>query len=78
MRILLSLPESEEFNHQSSTIYFQVENITAAYEKLKKNEVAVVSEPHLVAKLDSTETWMVFFRDSEGNMHALMSEIEAA
>lgn len=76
LRILLSLPESEEFDHQSSTIYFQVENITAAYEKLKKNEVEVVSEPHLVAKLDSTETWMAFFRDTEGNTHALMSEID--
>lgn len=78
LRILLTLPEREEFNHPSSTIYFQVENIKAAYDNLTKNEVEVVSEPHLVAKMGSTETWMVFFRDTEGNTHALMTEIEAA
>lgn len=78
LRILLTLPEREEFNHPSSTIYFQVENIKAAYDNLTKNEVEVVSELHLVAKMGSTETWMVFFRDTEGNTHALMTEIEAA
>ncbi|WP_312094097.1 VOC family protein [Niallia sp.] len=78
IRLLISLPENEEFDHPSSTIYFQVENIKVAYENLIKKEVEAVSEPHLVAKMGSTETWMAFFRDTEGNIHALMSEIEAA
>ncbi|MBZ9533760.1 VOC family protein [Cytobacillus oceanisediminis] len=75
LRLLISLPENKEFDHPSSTIYFQVENIKTAFEELIKNEVAVVSEPHLVAKMETTETWMAFFRDIEGNLHVLMSEI---
>lgn len=78
LRILITLPENEVFDHPSSTIYFQVKDIKLAYEKLMKNDVVLVSEPHLVAKIENIETWMAFFRDSEGNMHALMSEIEAA
>ncbi|WP_400248170.1 VOC family protein [Niallia sp. JL1B1071] len=78
LRLLITLPENKEFDHPSSTIYFQVEDIKSACEKLIKNEVVIVSKPHLVAKMGTTETWMAFFRDSEGNMHALMSEIEAA
>ncbi|MCM3363240.1 VOC family protein [Niallia sp. Sow4_A1] len=78
LRLLITLPENEEFDHLSSTIYFQVEDIKSAYEKLRKKKVLMESEPHLVAKMGTTETWMAFFRDSEGNMHALMSEIEAA
>jgi len=57
LRLLISLPENKEFDHPSSTIYFQVENIEAAFEELIRNEVVVASEPHLVAKMKTTETW---------------------
>jgi methylmalonyl-CoA/ethylmalonyl-CoA epimerase len=29
-----------------------------------------------VAKMGQTETWMVFFKDTEDNTHALMSEVQ--
>jgi methylmalonyl-CoA/ethylmalonyl-CoA epimerase len=75
LRILLSLPEKEEFRGASSVIYFQVGNITEAYEKLKQKDVSFLDSPHIVAKMEHTETWMVFYKDSEGNTHALMSEV---
>jgi methylmalonyl-CoA/ethylmalonyl-CoA epimerase len=77
LRLLLSVPESEEFAKVSSVIYFQVENIKEVYEDLLGKEVKFIDEPHLVAKMGQTETWMAFFKDSEGNTHALMSEFEA-
>lgn len=75
-RILLSLPEKEEFSHPSSVIYFQVENIQETYEKFTKEELEFIDQPHIVAKMGRTETWMTFFKDTEGNTHAFMSEVE--
>lgn len=75
LRLLLSLPEKEEFAHSSSVIYFQVEDINKAYKELAKKSVTFVDEPHLIAKMGQTETWMAFFRDSEDNLLALMSEV---
>jgi catechol 2,3-dioxygenase-like lactoylglutathione lyase family enzyme len=76
LRLLLSVPEKEEFTQSSSIIYFQVENIHGAYEELLSKEVTFIDEPHLIAKMGQTETWMAFFKDSEDNTHALMSEFE--
>jgi methylmalonyl-CoA/ethylmalonyl-CoA epimerase len=76
LRLLLTLPEKEEFSHLSSVIYFQVHNIKEAYENLISKEVSFIDEPHIVAKMGQTETWMTFFKDSEDNTHALMSEVQ--
>lgn len=73
--LLLSLPENEDFNHPSSVIYFTVENINQSFEELLNKEVSFIDEPHLIAKMDNNETWMAFFKDTEGNTHALMSEV---
>lgn len=76
IRILLSLPEKDEFSHPSSVIYFQVENIWETYKKFTNAEVSFIDEPHIVAKMGGTETWMTFFKDTEGNIHAFISELE--
>lgn len=75
LRLMLSLPEKEQYAHASSVIYFQVEDIHGAYEELTKKGVSFVDQPHVVAKMNNTETWMVFFTDTEKNTHALMSEV---
>lgn len=75
IRLLLSVPETEGFS-SSSVIYFQVENIKEAYEDLLSKQVLFIDEPHLIAKMGQTETWMAFFKDSENNTHALMSEFQ--
>ncbi|PLT29537.1 VOC family protein [Peribacillus deserti] len=76
LRLMLTLPEKEEFAHSSSVIYFQVANIKDTYERLVGKEVIFIDEPHVVAKMGQTETWMVFFKDTEGNTHAFMSEVQ--
>ena len=76
VRLLLSLPEEEQFSTASSVLYFSVDDINKSYEKMKNNNVTFIDKPHVVAKMGSTETWMVFFNDTEGNTHALMSEVE--
>ncbi|GAF11099.1 hypothetical protein JCM19045_174 [Bacillus sp. JCM 19045] len=76
-RLLLSLPEKKAFAHPSSVVYFQVEHISKAYDDYQKIGVSFIDEPHLVAKMGAKETWMAFFNDTEGNIHALMSEVES-
>lgn len=76
VRLLLSLPETEQFANASSVLYFNVDDINESYVKLKEKGVSFIDEPHLVAKMGSTETWMVFFNDTEGNTQALMSEFQ--
>lgn len=75
VRLLLSLPEKEEFANASSILYFTVEDIKGSYEEMLERDVRFMDEPHVVAKMGDTETWMAFFSDEEGNTHALMSEV---
>jgi methylmalonyl-CoA/ethylmalonyl-CoA epimerase len=75
LRLLLSLPEKEQFAHPSSVVYFQVPDIRLSYKELLEKGVEFVDEPHVVAKMGQSETWMTFFKDSEDNIHALISEI---
>lgn len=75
-RLLLTIPEKDEFANSSSVIYFQVEDIKKVCEELIKKGVSFIDQPHIVAKMENTETWMAFFKDTEGNTHALMSELK--
>ncbi|MFJ7662398.1 VOC family protein [Lysinibacillus sp. NPDC097162] len=75
-RLLLSIPEKDEFANSSSVIYFQVEDIKKSVEKLIEKGVSFIDQPHVVAKMENTETWMTFFKDTEGNTHALMCEVQ--
>lgn len=77
VRLLLSIPESEQFAHPSSVIYFQVEKMKEKYEELLAKGVSFLDEPHVVAKVGQTETWMTFFRDTEDNVLAFISEVLA-
>ncbi len=74
IRVMLSVSEkpSESF---SSIIYYRVEDIESAFDTLSAREVKFEGKPHLVAKLPDHDLWMAFFRDPDGNLLALMSEV---
>lgn len=74
LRLMLTLPEKEEFAHPSSVLYFNVDNIQDVFDQFKEI-VSFVGQPHVVTKIGTTETWMVFFKDTEDNTHAFMSEV---
>jgi methylmalonyl-CoA/ethylmalonyl-CoA epimerase len=75
VRLMLSGASKPEFDHPSSVLYFAVPDIQAAYGKLKADGVGFEDEPHMIAKMPTHDLWMTFFRDSEGNLLALMSEV---
>ena len=78
IRIMLSPPETPEFDHAASIIYYRVDDIRAAHEILKKRGVPFDGEPHLIARMPDHELWMAFCRDPEGNVLALMSEVRGS
>lgn len=78
VRLMLDKPENPEFDHPSSILYFQVEDIQAAYQRLKSGGAKFDDEPHVIAQMPDHDLWMTFFRDTEGNVLALMSEVRRA
>ncbi len=75
VRLMLTRPEKPEHDHPSSILYFSVPDIQAAHVRMKERGVKFEDEPHLIAKMPDHDLWMVFFRDSEGNLMGLMSEV---
>lgn len=75
-RLMLALPEQPQYDHPSSILYFRVDDVARAHEVLERRGIEFVAEPRVVHRTDSTELWMAFFHDSEGNTLALMAEKE--
>jgi predicted enzyme related to lactoylglutathione lyase len=75
IRLMLALPETKEFDHPSSIIYFNVDDIQQAYTTLAERGVAFVEDPILVANMGTYDLWMASFRDSENNLLALMCNV---
>jgi predicted enzyme related to lactoylglutathione lyase len=75
IRLMLSLPAKPEFDHPSSIIYFNVEDIQAAFATLSERGVKFEEPPAFVANMGTYDLWMAAFRDSENNLLALMSNV---
>ena len=75
VRLMLSPPESGEHDHLSSILYFKVADIRAVHGQLAAKGVHFEREPHMLVRMPDHDLWMAFFRDSENNVMALMSEV---
>jgi methylmalonyl-CoA/ethylmalonyl-CoA epimerase len=75
IRIMLGVPDKAELDHPASIIYYKVEEIERVYETFKAAGVEFIVAPHLVAQMPTYDLWLADFRDSEGNILALMSEV---
>lgn len=75
IRLMLGPPETSEFDHPGSILYFKVDDINTAHLTLAVRGVQFRDKPHLVAKLPDHELWMTFFEDLDKNILALMSEV---
>ncbi len=74
VRIILAIPEGNEFSPPGSIVYYRVPDIDLAHEALMSRGVEFVSEPHVVHATEDMELWMAFLRDVDQNFLALMSE----
>lgn len=75
LRLMLSLPEAGFKPGVAGTVlYFKVEACREAEKALVSRGVTFEQPPHLIARMDSHDLWMGFFRDPDGNPLAIMSE----
>jgi methylmalonyl-CoA/ethylmalonyl-CoA epimerase len=76
VRLMLGVPERGEFDHPTSILYLDVPAIEASHAVLLERGVHFESDPAQIADLGDRTLWLAPFRDSEGNMLALMSEVQ--
>lgn len=75
VRIMMGIADRPEINHPASIIYYKVDDIERVYEVFNARGVEFIVKPHLVAPMPTYDLWLADFRDSEGNILALMSEV---
>ena len=75
VRLMLSPAEKPEFERPSSILYFRVKDTRDTHRAYVERGVRFEGEPHMIARMPAYDLWMAFFRDSEDNLLALMSEI---
>jgi methylmalonyl-CoA/ethylmalonyl-CoA epimerase len=75
VRLMLASPEGAGTEQAGSILYFKVEDLPEAHGELSSRGVLFDTAPTLVADMGDHELWMAFFKDSEENQLALMSEV---
>jgi methylmalonyl-CoA/ethylmalonyl-CoA epimerase len=77
LRLMLVEPEGRAFGGESA-VYYRVDDIGQAVEALEARGVIFDDRPHVVHRDPAYDLWMAFFRDPDGNVLALMSEVPPA
>lgn len=72
VRLMLSRAEGEATG--TSVLYYFVTDIERSAQALAAKGATFVGDPHLIARMPDHELWLAEFRDSEGNICALMEE----
>lgn len=81
VRLMLAAPEAGKPISQpppsdrAMVLYYRVADIERTAAELAAAGVELASAPHRIARLPDHDLWLAFFRDSEGNLAALMSEV---
>jgi methylmalonyl-CoA/ethylmalonyl-CoA epimerase len=79
VRLMLTPPETDaDAAPALSILYYDTADIDATYSAMTARGVAFEQPPHQVADLGDRVLWLAFFRDSESNLVALMSEVPKA
>ena len=73
VRIYLARP-SEQGYDGPSTVYFQVDNVSDAFEQLVAAGAPVKEAPEIVHRDDGYDLWLAFVNDLDGHNIGLMRE----
>jgi catechol 2,3-dioxygenase-like lactoylglutathione lyase family enzyme len=74
VRLMLVEQEGRAFGGVSA-IYYRVDDIGQAVKTLESRGVTFDDHPHVVHEDETYHLWMAFFKDPDGNVLALMSEV---
>lgn len=59
----------------SPSIYFRTDDIHGAHRTFKERGVEIHQEPGVIARLPDRDIWLMWVRDSEGNLIGVMQEV---
>ena len=57
-----------------SSVYFRSKDMVAQLAALKQRQVSIHKEPHIIAPMPDHDLWLMWIRDSEGNLLGIMEE----
>lgn len=75
LRLMLGKASKPEFDHPASILYYQVDDLPQVHADFSAKGIVFDLPPTLIARMPDHELWLAFFKDSEGNTLALMSEV---
>jgi len=75
VRLMLAKGETPELDHPASVLFYFVPDIIGAHKILEGKGVEVLQVPHIIAPMPDHDLWVSDYKDSEGNIFALMSEV---
>jgi methylmalonyl-CoA/ethylmalonyl-CoA epimerase len=75
VRLTLDIAEKPQLDHPSSILYFTAPDIAAAHREMLASGVCFEDQPRMITRMPNHDLWMTFFRDSEQNLLARMSEV---
>lgn len=74
VRLYLASGEGTEHQEASSCIYFRTHDISGLLRALKEKGVSIHQEPQILARMPEHDLWLMWIRDSEGNLLGVMEE----
>ena len=75
IRLMLGKADNPEVERASSLLYYLVSDIIGAHKVLEEKGVEILIAPRIVAPMPDHDLWISDYKDSEGNIFALMSEV---
>ena len=75
VRLMITEKNGDTKDHNTSVIYYRVDDIDTATENLKANGITFTREPQMAVKMPDHELWIGFLRDPDENLIGIMSEV---
>ncbi len=74
VRLYLSSGQVSEQNGAQSFLYFKTPDINAFLADAKTKNVSIHREPNVIARMPDHDLWLMWIKDSEGNLLGIMEE----
>jgi catechol 2,3-dioxygenase-like lactoylglutathione lyase family enzyme len=58
----------------NSFLYLRTSDMDGQFAALKEKKAVIHQEPHIIAKMPDHDLWLMWIRDSEGNLLGIMEE----
>jgi methylmalonyl-CoA/ethylmalonyl-CoA epimerase len=78
VRLMLAGPSAQgpDGSSQHAVLFYDVADIKPAYDAIVSGGAKPRNAPHIIARMNGREVWIAEMEDGQGNIVALMSEVE--